>query len=182
MNKRGLISSRSDVVALLSGELLELRTEKRYLFQTTYHWEQHYYLLTSIGILRFSGGDLNRAPSFIPIKAMVQTELVDDEQSKYTTQKTLLIKHLDPNDPSANHINIHLSSETVSQVIEWTETIKRLRQLDSESCSAVGAIGTRLQGKSIFDNSSRVGHDTVAALTVKKVCQPSRKAPPIRNL
>ena len=71
MNKRGLISSRSDVVALLSGELLELRTEKRYLFQTTYHWEQHYYLLTSIGILRFSGGDLNRAPSFIPIKAMV---------------------------------------------------------------------------------------------------------------
>ena len=32
MNKRGLISSRSDVVALLSGELLELRTEKRYLF------------------------------------------------------------------------------------------------------------------------------------------------------
>ena len=32
MNTRGLISSRSDVIALLSGELLELRVEKSYLF------------------------------------------------------------------------------------------------------------------------------------------------------
>jgi hypothetical protein len=32
MNTRGLISSRSDVIALLSGELLELRTETSYLF------------------------------------------------------------------------------------------------------------------------------------------------------
>lgn len=32
MNTRGLISSRSDVIALLSGELLELRVETSYLF------------------------------------------------------------------------------------------------------------------------------------------------------
>ena len=46
------------MIALLSGELLELRTETSYLFQTSYHWEPHYYLLTSIGILKFSGADL----------------------------------------------------------------------------------------------------------------------------
>ena len=62
MNNRGLISSRSDVVALLSGELLELRTEKSYLFKTSYHWEPHYYLLTSIGIFKFKGANMVRAP------------------------------------------------------------------------------------------------------------------------
>ena len=113
---------------------------------------------------------------------MVKTELVDDEQSKYTTTKILLIKHLDPDNASANHIDIHLSSETVSQVIEWTETIKRLRQLDSESWSTVEAVGTHLQGKSLFDNSNRVGHAAMTALTVKKVCTSNRKAPPIRGL
>ena len=35
MNNRGLISSRSDVIALLSGELLELRTETSYLFKVS---------------------------------------------------------------------------------------------------------------------------------------------------
>lgn len=53
MNSKGLISSRSDVIALLSGELLELRTERSMLFKTSYHWDLHYYLLTSIGILKF---------------------------------------------------------------------------------------------------------------------------------
>ena len=95
MNTRGLISSRSDVIALLSGELLELRVEKSYLFQTSYHWEPHYYLLTSIGILKFKNADIVSAPTFIPLRHMVNADLVDDEHSKYTTEKYLQITYVE---------------------------------------------------------------------------------------
>ena len=53
MKSLGVISSRSDVIALLSGELLQLRIEKSIFFKTSYHWEPHYFLLTSIGIFKF---------------------------------------------------------------------------------------------------------------------------------
>ena len=47
-----------------------------------------------------------------------------------------------------------LSSETVTQVIEWSEMIKRLCQLYHESKSAIDAIGGRSNGKSLFDNAT----------------------------
>lgn len=77
MNTKGLISSRSDVIALLSGELRELRTEKSLLFKTSYHWDPHYYLLTSIGILRFEQANMSKAPSFVPLKHIVAADLLD---------------------------------------------------------------------------------------------------------
>lgn len=77
MNSKGLISSRSDVIALLSGELLELRTERSMLFKTSYHWDPHYYLLTSIGILRFQRANMAKAPSFVPLKHIVAADLLD---------------------------------------------------------------------------------------------------------
>jgi len=61
-----------------------------------------------------------------------------------------------------------LSSENVSQVIEWTEMIKRLRQLYSESKSAIEAVGGYSNGKSLFDNSTKVGPISPQH-TVKKV-------------
>ena len=67
-----------------------------------------------------------------------------------------------------------LSSETVSQVIEWTEMIKRLRQLYSESKSAIEAVGAHSNGKSLFDNSSKVGVIS-PQLTVKKIVTPVKQ-------
>lgn len=69
-----------------------------------------------------------------------------------------------------------LSSETVSQVIEWTEMIKRLRQLYSESKSAIEAISGHSNGKSLFDNSTLVGGPISPQFTVKKVVTPSKKS------
>jgi len=151
MNTRGLISSRSDVIALLSGELLELRTEKSFLFQTSYHWEPHYYLLTSIGILKFTGANMEKTPVFVPLRNMIKAELVDDEPSKFTTEKILLVTYTEP-DKGDRQFNMLLSSETVNQVIEWSETIRRLRQLYSESKSVIEAVPHGHNGKSLFDN------------------------------
>ena len=95
MNARGLISSRSDVIALLSGELLELRSETSMLFRTTYHWEPHYYLLTSIGILKFTGGDMTVRPVFVGLKNIIQADIVEDEPAKYSTERILQVKYVD---------------------------------------------------------------------------------------
>lgn len=84
MNTRGLISSRSDVIALLSGELFELRTETSYLFQTTQYWEPHYYLLTSIGLFKFIDANIERKPLYVPLRTIYETEIVEDESTKYT--------------------------------------------------------------------------------------------------
>lgn len=73
-----------------------------------------------------------------------------------------------------------LSSETVNQVIEWKEMIKRLRQLYSESKSAIEAVGACSNGKSLFDNTSKVNAIS-PQLTVNKVVTPSKKAPSIQN-
>lgn len=157
MNTRGLISSRSDVIALLSGELLQLRVEKSYLFQTSYHWEPHYFLLTSIGILKFKGADMVSAPDFVPLRSMVKTDIIDDEQSKYTTQKFLQITFIESETSSNLEKEMILTSENVGQVIEWTEMIKRLRLLYTESKSAMEAIGAHSNGKSLFDNTTQLG-------------------------
>ena len=78
MNMRGLISSRSDVIALLSGELHQLRMQKSYLFKTSIVWESHYFLLTSIGILKFDVHNMSRAQLFVPLKKMISTDLIED--------------------------------------------------------------------------------------------------------
>ena len=96
MNNRGLISSRSDVIALLSGELLELRTETSYLFTVTSHWEPHYYLLTSIGIFKFIGTKMEKTPVFVPLRNILTAKLVEDEVSKFTAEKILKIDFTDP--------------------------------------------------------------------------------------
>ena len=156
MSTRGLISSRSDVIALLSGELLELRTEKTFLFGQSYHWEAHYYLLTSIGIFKFVNTDMVHRPQFVPLRNMLHVDMVEDEQTKYTTEKVLQVTYADP-DAGGAHTNMLLSSETLSQVIEWTEMIKRLRQLYTESKSAIEAKPNKRPGKSLFDNSTKAG-------------------------
>lgn len=79
MNARGLISSRSDVVAILSGELMELRRETSYLFKTQVLWEPHYYLLTSIGILKFKDTNMERTPDLVPLRSIVRAGLIADE-------------------------------------------------------------------------------------------------------
>ena len=89
MNTRGLISSRSDVIALLSGELLEYRTETSFIFQTNYFWDPHYYLLTSIGVFKFKNADMESKPSFVPLARITEAALVDDERTRYTPQKIM---------------------------------------------------------------------------------------------
>ena len=103
---------------------------------------------------------------------MIKADLVEDEHSKYTTEKFLQITFVE-SDFSNNENDMILSSETVSQVIEWTEMIKRLRQLYNESKSAIEAVGGH-SGKSLFDNSSKVGPIS-PQLTVKKVVTPQKK-------
>ena len=112
-------------------------------------------------------------PTFVPLRHMIKADIVDDELSKYTTEKFLQISYVD-NEASTDENDMILSSEHVSQVIEWTEMIKRLRQLYSESKSAIEAIGGHSNGKSLFDNSSKVGPIS-PQLTVKKVVTPSKK-------
>ena len=74
MGNQGLISNRSDIIALLSGELMQLRIEKSLFFKTEYHWDSHYFLLTSIGILKF---DASLAPCFIPLNIINRVELLN---------------------------------------------------------------------------------------------------------
>ena len=159
MNNRGLISSRSDVIALLSGELLQLRIERSYLFQTSYHWEPHYYLLTSIGILKFTGANMTAAPKFVPLKSIVNAELIDGtEVTKITTEKVLKVTYEDDREPSTaenNQTAMLLTSEAANQVIEWTEMIRRLQQLYAESKGAMEAIGVNSNGRSLFDNTTK---------------------------
>lgn len=113
------------------------------------------------------------APTFVPLRHMVKSEIVDDEQSKYTTEKFLQITYLNGDD-SGQENEMILSSETVNQVIEWTEMIKRLRQLYSESKSAIEAVGAHSNGMSLFDNSSKVNAISPRQ-TVKKVVTPVKK-------
>ena len=137
MNNRGLISSRSDVVALLSGELLQLRIEKSLLFKTTYHWEPHYFLLTSIGILKFEGPSIVSTPDFVPLKHIEKAELVDD--SSYGApqgSRSLMILYTIPN-INGQRFEMVLSSESPCTVIEWTEMLRRLRSLYEESKETV---------------------------------------------
>jgi len=138
MNNRGLISSRSDVIALLSGELLQLRIEKSLLFKTSFHWEPHYFLLTSIGILKFKSANMTAAPSFVPLKHMLKSELIEENSSVSSQGRTLRIIY-EISDVSGEQHEMMLSSETPSQVIEWTTLICRLRSLYEESKGAIEA-------------------------------------------
>ena len=113
MNTRGLISSRSDVIALLSGELLQLRTEKSIIFKTSYHWEPHYFLLTSIGILKFVGANMTLAPQFVPLKNMIEADIIENEATRFSTDKIIQIVYRCPDAPGLTE-EMLLSSDTIS--------------------------------------------------------------------
>lgn len=81
LNKNSVISSRSSVIAILSGELLELQVRKSFLFQKQYDWIQSYLLLTSIGIFKFKGLELDEIPDYIPLSSITSVTLLEDDDS-----------------------------------------------------------------------------------------------------
>ena len=66
---------------------------------------------------------------------------------------------------------MNLTSHIVSQVIEWTEMLKRIRKIYSESKHKLEASGTHSHGKSLFDNTTKEGQ--ISPVLVKNVCSPN---------
>ena len=99
------------------------------------------------------------APEFIPLKSMISAELIDDGSYKLQNKRVFRIVYSDQTQTSevcANGDNFEmlLTSDTVSQVIEWCEMVKRLRQLYTDSKQAiVQVVGKRKNGINLFDNS-----------------------------
>ena len=143
MNTRGLISSRSEVVAILSGELLELKKETSYLFKTQLSWEPHYFLLTTIGILKFPEANIEKTPHLIPLRNIVRAYQVDNEApSEGTLDRSLKIVHVRSERPE-KQLSLVLSTESRVQITEWEDTIKRLQILYNSSHSALGKADNR---------------------------------------
>lgn len=87
LNQRGVLSARSDVVAILSGELLQLRVERPFLFGAAQHfWDSRYFLLTSAGLLRVDDVRTFGSPLFVPLAAMESTELARDDPVEFSTE------------------------------------------------------------------------------------------------
>lgn len=103
-------------------------------------WEPHYYLLTSIGLLKFPDANMEKRPDLVPLRNIVRASLIDDVFSKAENshpKKILEITHFTTDNPEVEH-SMALSSETVAQITEWEDMIKRLHQLWSRSHSLQG--------------------------------------------
>ena len=102
---------------------------------------------------------MSAAPSFVPLKSIVNAELIDGtEVTKITTEKVLKVTYEDDREPATaenNQTTMLLTSEAANQVIEWTEMIRRLQQLYAESKGAMEAIGVNSNGRSLFDNTTK---------------------------
>ena len=70
-------------------------------------------MLTSIGILKFVAVKMEKTPVFVPLRNILTAELVEDEPSKFTSEKILKVDYTDPENTN-RLVSMLLSSENVN--------------------------------------------------------------------
>ena len=122
--------------------------------------------------MKFEAVNMDRTPMFVPLKSIVNADLIEDSKSWHSNGRIFRIEYEDL-ELSGQTTEMLLTSDAVNSVIEWSEMVKRLHHLYKMSKMTIPHVEKNCSIGGLIDSSER--KSMVSPIeAVRKTVSPSK--------